>query len=72
MTKKFATLLLTACLAVGTIGCAVTTAGEASWEMYGGVRTRQHSDEPAKVNIQSSVVDKIVDSLTDGEVSDDE
>ncbi|KKN91215.1 hypothetical protein LCGC14_0220830 [marine sediment metagenome] len=72
MTKKFVTLTLGAFMMIGIMGCTITTAGEASWEMYGGFRTRQHSDIPAKVTIQSSVVDKIVDSLTDGEVSEEE
>ncbi|RLC88977.1 MAG: hypothetical protein DRJ03_00005 [Chloroflexi bacterium] len=72
MTKRLATLLLTVCLAVGATGCAFTTTGEASWEVYGGIRTRQLSEEPAKVEIESSVVDKIVESLTDGEVTEAE
>lgn len=72
MTKRFATLLLTVCLAVGTTGCAFTTTGKASWEVYGGVRTEQLSDEPSKVEIESSVVDKIVESFTDGEVTEAE
>ena len=72
MTKRLATLLLTVCLAVGATGCAVTTAGEASWELYGGFRTRQHSEEPAKITVESSVVDKVVDSLIDGEVTEAE
>lgn len=68
MTKILAILLLTVCLT----GCTIKTAGHASWEVYGGVRTRQHGDKPAKISIQSSVVDKIVDALTDGEVAEDE
>lgn len=72
MRKSFVTLLLTACLLVGTTGCTITTTGEASWEIYGGVRTRQHSDTPAKVEIQSSIVNTIVESLADGEVSEAE
>jgi len=70
MKKYLITLLLAACLSLGTAGCVVTTTGEASWEAYIGIRTRQHSEEPSKVEIQSSVVDKIADSLTDGEVSE--
>lgn len=70
MKKGFVTLLLTACLLIGTTGCTVTiaTAGEASWEAYMGVRTKQHSDVPAKVEIQFGVVD----SLLDGKVSPEE
>lgn len=64
--KKLVSMLLTACLVVGTTGCIVSTTGEASWEVYGGVRTMQHDDgEAAKVEIKSS----IVDSLIDGEIS---
>lgn len=72
MKKNIVALLLIACLSVGTMGCAFPTTGEAVWEVYGGVRTRQLSEEPAKVEIQSSVVDKIIDLLTDGKVSDAE
>ena len=72
MRKRFATLLLAACLLVGTTGCTITTTGEGSWEVYGGVRTKQHSEGPAKGEFESSVVDTIVDSLTDGEVSEAE
>lgn len=68
MRKSFIALLLTACLLVETVGCTITTTGEASWEVYGGVRTRQHSDQPAKVEIQSS----IIDSLMDGKIPDAE
>jgi len=73
MRKSFATLLLAVCLMVIPIsGCAVGTHGEASWELYAGFRTGQHSEEPAKITVDSSVVDKIVDSLTDGEVTEAE
>lgn len=72
MTKRFAILLLAICLALGAIGCVVTTAGEGSWELYGGFRTKQYGKEPAKITIKSNVVDKIVDSFTDGEVTEDE
>ena len=72
MRRILATLLLAVCLFGGTSGCAVTTTGEASWELYGGVRTRQHSEEPAKVEVESSVVDSIVNSFTDGEVTEAE
>lgn len=73
MRKRFVTSLLAVCLLVGPIsGCSFTTTGEANWEVYGGVRTRQLSEEPASVEIKSSVVDKVVDSLTDGEVTEAE
>lgn len=72
MAKRFVTLLLAICLAVGTTGCTVTTAGEGSWELYGGFRTRQHGEKPVKITVQSSVIDKIIDPLTDGEVTEAE
>jgi len=64
------TLLLTACLFVGTTGCALTTTGEGSWEIYFGVRSKQHSAQPVKVELQSDIVDKITDFLTDYEISE--
>lgn len=67
MRKSFATLLFAACLLVGTTGCAFMTTGGATWEIYSGVRTQQTSEEPSKVEIQSSVVDKVVESLTETE-----
>lgn len=70
MTKKLSALLLTVCVAVGAIGCAVSTTGSASWELYGGFRTIQNSEGPSTVELGSSVVDKIMNSLTDGEVSE--
>lgn len=53
-------------------GCTIGTVGEGSWEVYGGVRTKQHSTTPSKITIQSSVVDKVVDALIDGEISEEE
>lgn len=72
MKKSLIVLIIVAGLFVGSAGCAIQTNGEASWEAYFGVRTKQHSDEPAQVKVESSVVDKIVDSLTDGKVSEAE
>lgn len=72
MRKNFVTLLLATFLLFGTTGCAFTTQGDGSWEIYAGIKTKQHSEQPAKVTIESSVVDKIVDSLTDGKVSETE
>lgn len=69
MKKNIVTSLFALCLFVGTTGCAITTTGEANWEVYGGIRTRQLSEGPASVEFQSSVVDKITDSLTDKEIS---
>lgn len=72
MRKSFVTLLIAACLFIGITGCGISTQGEANWELYGGFRTKQHSEEPAEIIVESSVVDKIVDSLTDGEVTEAE
>jgi len=68
MKKCFLMLMLTLCLFVGSTGCSIVTTGDGSWEAYVGVRTKG----PAKVEIKSTVVDKIVDSFTDGEISEDE
>lgn len=51
MRKNFVKLFLAAYLLIGTTGCAFTTVGEANWEIYGGVRTRQLSEEPAKIEV---------------------
>ena len=59
-------------LSLGLTGCAVLTEGESSFEIYCGIRAKQHNEQPAKVAVESSVVDKIIDSLTDGKVSDAE
>lgn len=72
MTTKVKTLMLTACLLLGTSGCAAITTGEASWEVFAGCRTKQHSEEGAEVRIESSVVEKIVDSMTDKEITEAE
>lgn len=65
-------LFAVCCLLVGTAGCTVTTSGESSWEVYTGIRARQTGETPASVSIESTVVDKIVDSLIDGEVTEEE
>lgn len=70
MRKGFVVLILTLCLFI--TGCGFVTSGEGSWEIYGGFRTKQYSTEPANISIQSDVLDKIVDSFTDGEVSEAE
>lgn len=72
MRKRLMTLLLTVCLLANTTGCAIITGNEGSWELYVGVRTKQIGNKPARVEIQSTVVEKIVDSFTDGKVSPDE
>ena len=64
----WATILATCLMA----GCAIGTTGEASWELCLGFKTKQISDEKAEITISSSVVDKVVDSLTDGKVTEAE
>lgn len=72
MANKFIVLLCAAFLLIGTFGCSLQTDGEGIWELCLGVHTKQISDKPAKVELKSSVIDKIVDSLTDGKVSEEE
>lgn len=72
MRKNIVTLLLSVFLLVGTTGCFIITEGESSWEIYTGMRAKQQGKKTAKVGIKSSVVDKIVNSLMDGEVSNAE
>lgn len=72
MRNKWKTLVVVSFILLGITGCVITTSGSGSWEIYTGVRTTQHSDEPSRVQIESSVVDKIIDSFTDGEVTPDE
>lgn len=50
-------------------GCSLTTTGESSREIYIGVRTKQHSETPAKVEYQSTIIDKYMESLTDGKTT---
>jgi (2Fe-2S) ferredoxin len=64
MRKNFVKLWLAMCLLAGTTGCALVTANEGSWEIYAGIRAKQISEEPARVEIQSTLIDTIVDSLT--------
>jgi len=33
-------------------GCSITTTGEGSWEIYGGIRTKQISETPTNVEIK--------------------
>jgi hypothetical protein len=72
MRRSLTVLTLAVYLFFSSTGCVVITTGEASWEAYVGLRTRQHGEKLAKVEIKSSVVDKIVGSLTDGEISETE
>lgn len=71
MLKSFVTLLLILCLLLPA-GCSLITGGEAEWELCVGVRTKQISDKPAIVSVESTIVTRIVNSFTDGKVSPDE
>lgn len=62
--KRNMIFMLTIGLVFLVNGCAFETTGVGSWEAYAGVRTKQISEQPAKVIIQSTVIDKIVDLLT--------
>lgn len=72
MTKKLVTLLFVVCMTVGVMGCTISTTGSASWELYFGFRTTQNSEEPSKVEFGPTILNKIVDSLMDDEISEDE
>ena len=72
MRNSFVALMLVVCLFVGNTGCALVTKGDASWEVYCGVRTTQNSDEPASVGIESDVLERLIDNLTDGEATEAE
>ena len=72
MKNSFVALMLVAGLFIGTSGCHVITKGNSSWEVYGGVRTEQISEEPASVGIESPVLERLIDNLTDGEATEAE
>ncbi len=72
MKNRSVPLILFLYLLLCFTGCAVTTTGEGTWEICIGIHTKQISEHPARVGIESSVVDKIVESLTDGKISPDE
>lgn len=72
MRKSFVALMLVACLFVGNTGCALVTKGDASWEAYCGVRTTQNSDEAASIGVESPVLERMIDNLTDGETTEAE
>lgn len=65
-------LLLVVCLTFGAIGCSVTTTGKSSWEAFVGVRTEQHSEEPATVKVESTFLDKLIDMFSWGDDSEKE
>ena len=72
MRNSFVSLMLVACLFVGNTGCAVVTKGDSAWEAYCGVRTKQNSEEPGSVGVESAVLERLIDNLTDGEVTEAE
>jgi len=72
MRKSFVTLMLVVGLLVGTSGCAIVTKGNGSWEAFCGIRTEKISEEPASVGIESDVLERLIDNLTDGEVTEAE
>ena len=72
MRKSFVALMLVVGLLVGTSGCAVVTKGSGTWEAYCGVRTEKTSEEPASVGIESPVLERMIDNLTDGETTEAE
>jgi len=71
MCKSIGTALL-ATIFLFSAGCAIKTGGKSTWTIFCGISTEQQSEEQASVSVESTVVDKIVDSLTDGEISDAE
>lgn len=72
MIRKIVTLLFATFLLFEVAGCQIITEGDGSWEACFSIRTKQNSEQPAKVELKSSVIDKVVDSLTDDKVSDAE
>lgn len=70
MKIKICAILFVLCLS----GCTMQTQGHSEWELYLGVRAKQVDDgpNPASIGIESKNLDKIVDSLTDGEISEAE
>ncbi len=72
MRKTLTTLVLALCLFTTAPGCALVTKGDAQWEAYCGIRTKQTSEEAGSVGIESAVLEKLIESLTDGEVTDAE
>jgi hypothetical protein len=72
MWKRLVTLMLVACLFAGNTGCALVTKGDSQWEVYCGIRTEQKSEEAGSVGIESSVLEKLIESFTDGETTEAE
>lgn len=68
MKKNTAIAFLIGCLAFGTAGCSTLITGESTFEIYTGVRVRAVGDVPAKIVVQSD----LIDSLSDGEVTEEE
>lgn len=57
-------IMITSFLALVLSGCAIGTQGEASWELTLGFHTKQISDKPAKISVESTEVSKVVDFFT--------
>lgn len=72
MRKNIVAWLMAVCLLVGTSGCHVVTKGSGTWEAYCGVRTEKTSEEPASVGVESPVIERLIDNLTDGETTEAE
>lgn len=72
MRRSLVLLTLVVGLLVGSTGCAIVTKGSGSWEVFYGVRSAQNSDEPASVGVESDVLERLIDNLTDGEVTEAE
>lgn len=70
--KKITVLLFAVLLTIGSTGCAIRTSGGTGWELYVGFRAQQISKEPAEVEIESTVVDKVVDLFTKPDKTSDE
>ena len=60
MRKRFCIL----CLVLFLSGCSVVTQGEGKWEFCMSIQTKQISEQPAKVGLESKALDKIIDSIT--------
>jgi hypothetical protein len=72
MLKSLITLVFVVCLFAGNTGCAIVTKGDSQWEIYCGIRTKQNSEQPGSVGVESAVFEKLIESFTDGETTDAE
>jgi len=72
MRKNRTVLMLFLIFLFGTIGCSIIPQGNGGLEIYAGIRTTQIGLVPPKLTIESTVVDKLVDLLLDGKVTEAE